>query len=194
MCADILPGSIAIDTPRFRENVAVTTASPLRTGRCRDRCRTRRPRPRRHHRHRVAWCPLRRRPGLGPLPGRVRRARAAPRSQPPDRQALPRGRCCAGRSDHVLHGARRPDDRHPRQRRDRSSVSCVRCSPVRRSGASCSPSRAPDPTSPGSPPRRSGTATSGSSTARRSGTRSLTWPTGACSSPAATPTSPSTRA
>jgi alkylation response protein AidB-like acyl-CoA dehydrogenase len=29
ICADILPGPMTIDTPRFRENVAVTTASPL---------------------------------------------------------------------------------------------------------------------------------------------------------------------
>ena len=76
----------------------------------------------------------------------------------------------------------------------RSDASCGRCSPARSAGASCSPSREPAPTSPGSPPARSATATSGSSTARRCGTRSPTSPTGACSSPAATPTCPSTRA
>ena len=48
-------------------------------------------------------------------------------------------------------------------------AACGRCSPARRSGANCSPSRAPAPTSPASPPGRSATATSGSSTDRRCG-------------------------
>ena len=50
------------------------------------------------------------------------------------------------------------------------------------------------PTSPASPAGPNATATSGWSTARRCGTRWPTWPTGACSSPAPTPTCPSTRA
>ena len=67
---------------------------------------------------------------------------------------------------------------------------CARCSPARRSGASSSASRAPAPTSPACRPGPSATATSGSSTARRCGPRSPTSPTGACSSPAPTPTQP----
>ena len=48
--------------------------------------------------------------------------------------------------------ARRPSS--PTAPRTRSSATCGRCSPARRSGASCSPSPAPAPTSPASPPRR----------------------------------------
>ena len=73
---------------------------------------------------------------------------------------------------------------------ERSSGSCVRCSRARRSGASCSPSRVPAPTSPASPPRPSATATNGSSTARRCGTPWRTSPTWACSSPGRNPEAP----
>ena len=37
----------------------------------------------------------------------------------------------ADRPAHVLHGARRPDDRHPRQRRGEAAASCARCSRAR---------------------------------------------------------------
>ena len=89
----------------------------------------------------------------------------------------------------------RPDDRHPRQRRTSRAACCAACSPARTPGASSSASPAPGSDLAGlAVPGRCATATSGSSTARRCGTRWPTSPTGACSSPAPTPTRPSTRA
>ena len=56
----------------------------------------------------------------------------------------------------------RADDRHARQRRAEGSATCARCSPAKRSGARCSASPAPAPTSRASRRARSATATSGS--------------------------------
>ena len=55
-----------------------------------------------------------------------------------------RGRRVLGR-----HRDGRPDDHRVGDARRSSSASCPRCSTATRSGASCSPSRAPAPTSPG---------------------------------------------
>ena len=53
------------------------------------------------------------------------------------------------------------DDPGVRDRRAEGSASCARCGPARRSGASCSASREPGPTSRRSRPARSPTATAG---------------------------------
>ncbi len=81
--------------------------------------------------------------GFGGL-GRAARAEQARRA-PPARGR--RRRPSRRRSS----GPRRADHRHPRHRRGQGSASCARCSPARRSGASCSASPAPAPTSPGWP-------------------------------------------
>ena len=94
---------------------------------------------------------------------------------------------------HVLHGPRRADDRHPRQRRGARALPAP---DVHRRGglvpavlrAGCR-LRLRRPRHPGG----HATATSGSSTGRRCGTRWPTSPTSACSSPAPIPTRRSTR-
>ena len=63
----------------------------------------------------------------------------------------------------------RPDDHGPRHAEQKERYLRPACCAARRSGASCSPSRPPAPTSPACAPARCGTATTGSSTARRSG-------------------------
>ena len=150
-----------------------------------------RPRSRHARAGGVQRSPVRRRAGLGALPQGSRRARRAAAScrRLVDSRLREAG-ARAHRSGHLLHGPGRADDRHPRHRRAAAAASCGRCSPARSSGASCSASRAPAPTSPAWPPGRCATATSGSSTGRRCGTRSPTSPTGGCSSPAPTPTLP----
>ena len=116
--------------------------------------------------------PVRRRAGLGALPGRARRARRCRgRCRPVVDAELRGGRRAdqpAGTHRH-RPGHGRADDPAPTAPTSSSSASCGRCGPARRSGASCSASPAPAPTSPRWPPGRSATATTGSSTARRCG-------------------------
>ena len=100
------------------------------------------------------------RPKLQKLHQRARRRRG--------RRAAPGG----AQPDRLRHV--RPDRRTCGAPRSRRRATCARCSPARRSGASCSASRAPGRTSPACRRRASATATSGSSTARRCGPR---WPT-----------------
>ena len=135
---------------------------------------------------------VRRRPGLGPLRRGRRRARAAaPASRSSSRSGWP----AAGaphpvrpQPDRLRHG--RAHRRTPTARRRSASATCGRCSPAKRSGARCSASPAPAPTSPACPRRPCATATSGSSTARRSGPRSPTCRAGGCWSPAPIPNQP----
>ena len=94
---------------------------------------------------------VRPRPRVGALPGGLRRPRArAPACSATSRRRLreagappPKRMIFFGLS---LAG---PTDGHARQRRAAPAGRCGRCSPARRSGASCSPSPAPAPTSPG---------------------------------------------
>ena len=90
------------------------------------------------------------------------------------------------------HG--RADRRHPRRRRAAAAAAAPHVH--RRGRLVPALQRARRRLRPGRPGHagRSATATSGSSPARRCGTRSPTSPTAACSSPAPTPTRPSTRA
>ena len=125
--------------------------------------------------------------GLGGLgaaaapPGR-RRRRARPRPAPrtttraasASAWAWPRRRSCGYGTD------------------EQQRASCGRCGPARRSGASCSASRAPAPTWPGSPPAPSATATTGWSTGRRCGPPARTRRAGRSWSPAPTRRCPST--
>ena len=109
-------------------------------------------------------------------------------------ERLRRAGAAAQRPVDVLHRARRPDDRHPRQRRGEASGSCARCSPARRSGASCSASPVPARDFAGlgtrADPRRRRVGRQ-----RPEGVEHARPPraTGACSSPAPIPTSRSTR-
>ena len=91
------------------------------------------------------------------------------------RDAIPSATACA---------RRRSSCTVPKRRR---SATCGRCSPAKRSGASCSASRVPVPTSPASRRARSATATSGRSTARRCGRRSRTCRASASCSPRTNP-------
>ena len=136
-------------------------------------------------------------PGVGALPRGPRRPRAQPqaaeaRSTSGSSPRARRTRCTATRSATACAARRSPCG----AARSRRRATCARCSPARRSGASCSASRARAPTSPACRRAACRTATSGSSTARRCGPR---WPTcrgGACSScaptrrPSSTPASP----
>ncbi len=145
----------------------------------------------RHRPDRVPRRAVRPRARLGALPRGPRRARPVARSCRRRSTSSSRpGRCAPSRDvpqpDRPRHGRARPSS--PTAARRRSAATCARCSPARRSGASCSASPAPAPTSPACRPGRSATATSGSSTARRCGPRSRTWPAGGCWSPAPTPT------
>ena len=88
-------------------------------------------------------------------------------------------------------GADDPRPRAPTRRRTHYLKACVAATS---SPASCSASRAPDPTSPACRPAPSATATSGSSTARRCGRQARSTATSARSSAAPIPTCPSTRA
>ena len=90
--------------------------------------------------------------------------------------------------------ARRPDDDGLGQRRAEAALPRRRSCRPRRSGARASPSPTPAPTSPRSRRARCATATTASSPARRCGPAAPSTPSGACSSPAPTPTRPSTRA
>ena len=92
------------------------------------------------------------------------------------------------------HQPRRPDAARARHRRAEGSGGCRRSSPPRRSGASCSPSRTPAPTSRRSRRARSGSTTAGCCRARRCGPRTRSSPGGASASPAPMPTRRSTRA
>ena len=147
--------------------------------------------PKTHRPGHVPRRAVRPRPGVGALPRGARRARRSARGcRRSSTSARRRGRAQRLRTatPSATAWARRPSS-PTGQRGPEATATCGRCSPARRSGASCSASPAPAPTSPVcSPPRRRATATSGSSTARRCGPR---WPTcraGGCSSPAPTPT------
>ncbi len=104
---------------------------------------------------RVPRRPVRRRAGPHGLPGRATAASTpSPKLQEIVDEALEKRRPSLP-VDAQRHGHRhvRPDDRRPRHRGAAASASSARSSPPRRSGASCSASRAPAPTSPGSPTR-----------------------------------------
>ncbi len=112
------------------------------------------------------------------LAGRVRRPRRHARVGPRDR-----GRA---RARSTSAGSTRSGSTSPRRRcsptapRSSGCGSCRRSCATRRSGASCSASRAPAPTWRRSPRAPSATATSGCSPARRCGPRGRTCPTSAC--------------
>ena len=152
-----LAALVPCTTRAFRERPGCETGSvttePAAHARRGDRRVARRARPGDDGEHRVPWRALRRRAGVGPLPARLRRARAQARPEPARRAAPARGRRAAGRPGDVLHGARRRRRSSPTAPTSRSAASCARCSPARSGGASCSPSRAPAPTSPGSATR-----------------------------------------
>ena len=100
--------------------------------------------------------PVRPRAGVGPL----RRGLRRPRPQPEAAEASINDRLAAGgppipwlpQPDRLRH--ERADRGRVGHASSRSAATSARCSPARRSGASCSPSPAPAPTSPGSPPGR----------------------------------------
>ena len=134
----------------------------------------------------------RRRPGGGPLARGVRRPRRdADGVGDLLRGARPLGRPAA--RERARPAARRPDDHDLGHRRSRRSATSSRSSPRTRSGARASPSPTPARTSRRSRRGRSRTATSGSSRGRRSGPPARSTRSGACSSPARTRRSRSTR-
>ena len=89
----------------------------------------------------------------------------------------------------VHHARQLPADAAGVRHRPRNDAgTCPASSPDARSGASCSPNPARDPTSPASRPAPLRSPAAGSSTARRSGRPSPTAPTSASCSPAPIPT------
>ena len=96
------------------------------------------------------------RPGLGALPRGPRRPRAVSPKLQKHRSTsgcTPPARPIPTYRNPIGYGMGAPDDRRRTAATSRSSATCARCSPARRSGASCSPSRAPAPTSPACRPR-----------------------------------------
>ena len=147
-------------------------------GQRRGRCAPRRARPDDDGQRRVPGRPLRRRAGVGALPGRLRRSRAcAPTSTSWSSALLREAGAAPTEPPTFFLNARRADDRHPRQRRGEAAVPAADVH--RRGGVVPAVLRARRrlATSPASAPAPCATATSGSSTARRCGTRSPTSPT-----------------
>ena len=146
----------------------------------------------RAHRRRVVGPASAARAGRPRVAGRVVRPRDVARGRVPCSRRSPRSaRSGARRARHAPRGA---DDRRARHRRAEASATSSTSSPARRRGASCSASRAPGPTSPGS--------TRGGARRRRVGRQRAEGvdvgrprsPTSACCWPAPIPTCRSTRA
>ena len=93
------------------------------------------------------------------FPQRLRRARAAARLSVAGRRRADRGGRAAGRRTAQRHrdGHGGADYRRRSAPQSSSESSCGRCSPENTSTASCSASRAPDPTWPALPPARCAT-------------------------------------
>ena len=143
-------------------------------------------------RARVAAQEIRRRLGLPRVAGRVRR----PRPEPGRERDLPGGGRPVRRAVRHLHdrpGLRRADaDGVCSEEQKRELL--PRWPAAKTSGARCSASRAPAPTSPACARARTAATAAGGSTARRSGPRARTTATGASCSCAPIPTRRSTRA